>query len=227
MLDSYPALEHTEPWSKKRRRGNFGKYSVFLLLWDRSDSFELFCASNTGLFEMLKWTLWKFGFFSAWQDTCIVEDLPSGSCLINTGLCPKLQVAGLWPGTCWPEWLRARGQQRCHGAGASSSTEAAPLGLGESLGVSGGGGAYGGWPSALSCLSDLIRCGWRFAKASTLRGVESGWRGRARPSFLYVLLKSSLCCRVCGLCPILEAVPLSLGFSSWMRWATLAFHVIS
>lgn len=104
---------------------------------------------------------------------------------------------------------------------------AASLGLGESLRVSRGGGAYGGWPSALSCLSDLIRCGWRSAKASMLRGVESGWRGRAGPSFLYVLLKSSLCCRVCSLCPFLEAVPLSLGFSSWMRWATLAFHVRS
>lgn len=183
---------------------------------------SLACLSQRCLNELFE----SLDFFLSDGKRVSLRICPS-SCLINTGLCPKLQVVRLRPGACWPEWVRARGQQWRHGAGMSSSTEAASLGLGESLRVSRGGGAYGGWPSALSCLSDLIRCGWRSAKASMLRGVESGWRGRAGPSFLYVLLKSSLCCRVCSLCPFLEAVPLSLGFSSWMRWATLAFHVRS
>lgn len=124
-----------------------------------------------------------------------------------------------------PGCLRRQGWR--WGAGVSSSSKAVlvwvggrPVGEEEKRGV----------PKASGCPPCLVCQTWldlAVAKASTLRGVGSGWRGRARPSFFYVLLKSGLCCGVCRLCPLLEAVPLSPGFSPRERWATLSFCVRS
>lgn len=151
-----------------------------------------------------------------------------------------------WPGRglpcAWPEvgdgrelgWGPGchRRQGWCGRASVSSSSKAALLWVGREGGRPVGEEERRGVPKASGCPRCLVCQTWldlagAGAKASTLRGVGSGWRGRARPSCFYVLLKSGLCCGVCRLCPLLEAVPLSLGFSARERWATLSFCVRS